>query len=884
MTIRLRHLPLFAAAVLAGCASSHRVLPENPLAITAPVTDDPKATLALAAITPVPQLSSSAQPTSRAPMAALELFARARDLMVAGKPAQAIGLFQQAIVIDPGRFDLQNELGLAYLSVGQADDSAIAAFEKAAAIDPNHLALQTELGRLYLDKNDTEDALPHLRLALQTDEYSTDDGEAAVADYLLAEALQRLGYDRAALDQYLVVLHRLDNPTNELRDNAELAYLLERPETLYIQVGELLEKHAEYDQAVKAFEPAADREPDNFELHARIARDLAQLGRRDEALQKSVDLIVQDRATPASLAVLRQVCSILNIHKGDMAELRKLARVRPADQAVLFALSDTLVADGQTAEAVQLLESAWQKSHGDMRLARRLFALYRTTDATLAATQMLIGTLARNPEGLHNITPLWSELFQTGWANHLTLQSATEVLVPANQQPAKLLLIGLEAEDEERPAVARETIERAADAQPVFAPAQREWIALIWGQSKLSDEGKIQMCDQRIARIKAAGHAALAEELRGRSLLAQKKPGDAAVAFSNAASLGAQSPDLRLASIESRRKNGHDATYERALWQMTVDFPLFEDAYVTLFSYYADPATASPEDASKVLATWLTNDPGNVVARVSQARLDARMGNAREAEQELLRLFEEDPDNADVYTGLRLYYTEINRLDKLTARLEEAHTARPRDTELVARLVGLYADQHRNTEAVRLLDDTRAAVAGDPDLLYSLASLYSNLGQKQTADDLLEQVLRLDPANPGASNDLGFEWADEGKNLPRAEALIRTAVTAEPDNESFLDSLGWVLYKRGEFDQARKQLDLAVASAALPDPAVLDHLGDTLYRLTKTNDAKQAWQRSLAGIGGQETSREDLRQLRLQLMEKIKQVDAKKPIDVPPSS
>ena len=76
----------------------------------------------------------------------------------------------------------------------------------------------------------------------------------------------------------------------------------------------------------------------------------------------------------------------------------------------------------------------------------------------------------------------------------------------------------------------------------------------------------------------------------------------------------------------------------------------------------------------------------------------------------------------------------------------------------------------------------------------------------------------------GASNDLGYEWTDQGKNLSAAESLIRTAVAAEPDNQSFLDSLGWVLYKRGKFDEARKYLELAVGPAAFPDPVVLDHL------------------------------------------------------------
>jgi Tfp pilus assembly protein PilF len=144
--------------------------------------------------------------------------------------------------------------------------------------------------------------------------------------------------------------------------------------------------------------------------------------------------------------------------------------------------------------------------------------------------------------------------------------------------------------------------------------------------------------------------------------------------------------------------------------------------------------------------------------------------------------------------------------------------------------------------------------------------------------DLLQQIVALDPGHPGACNDLGFEWADHGKNLAQAESLIRKAVLAEPDNAAFLDSLGWVLYKRGRFDEAQKYLDQAVGPSAFPDPVVLDHLGDTLYRLNKPDDAKQVWQRSLQGIGDQDTVRDDLKQLRLQLLQKIKAIEAKKPV------
>ena len=70
----------------------------------------------------------------------------------------------------------------------------------------------------------------------------------------------------------------------------------------------------------------------------------------------------------------------------------------------------------------------------------------------------------------------------------------------------------------------------------------------------------------------------------------------------------------------------------------------------------------------------------------------------------------------------------------------------------------------------------------------------------------------MDPRHAAASNDLGYTWADEGKNLDGAERLVRVAVDAEPDNQSFLDSLGWVLYKRSKFSEAQTYFEAGSAA------------------------------------------------------------------------
>jgi Tfp pilus assembly protein PilF len=378
----------------------------------------------------------------------------------------------------------------------------------------------------------------------------------------------------------------------------------------------------------------------------------------------------------------------------------------------------------------------------------------------------------------------------------------------------------------------------------------------------------------------AGGNVALAIELRGLSLFNQKKP--AAATLSEAIRQGNQSPDLLLARALAVRKPGRDAKFEQLMWRLISEHPLYDQGYAVLFRYFADSEVGAIDQALKVMSTWLQADPQSVSARLIEASVDAQMGQSSEAERRFDQLFVEEPDNPEILEGVRNFFARAGRVDDFISKLEDYRAKHPQDTTVVAVLVSTYADQKRIAEATRVLDSTRTAVAGDSDLLYSTAQLYSRVDQKSAAEEVLQQVVRLDPTHAGARNDLGYEWTDQGKNLSAAETLIRTAVAAEPDNQSFLDSLGWVLYKRGKFDEARRYLELAVGPAAFPDPVVLDHLGDTLYRLTLSADAARQWQRSLKGIGDGEPDRNDLKQLRLQLMQKLKESDANKPVEVAP--
>jgi tetratricopeptide (TPR) repeat protein len=144
------------------------------------------------------------------------------------------------------------------------------------------------------------------------------------------------------------------------------------------------------------------------------------------------------------------------------------------------------------------------------------------------------------------------------------------------------------------------------------------------------------------------------------------------------------------------------------------------------------------------------------------------------------------------------------------------------------------------------------------DIRLSLSNVYSTAHKLPQAEEQLELVLKMDPNNAGANNDLGYLWADQGKNLKPAEELIRKAIDldrqqrkkaaaadADEDNAAYIDSLGWVLFRRGQLEAARHELERAVTLPDGDDPTIYDHLGDVYYRLQQMERARTAWRQAL---------------------------------------
>lgn len=153
-------------------------------------------------------------------------------------------------------------------------------------------------------------------------------------------------------------------------------------------------------------------------------------------------------------------------------------------------------------------------------------------------------------------------------------------------------------------------------------------------------------------------------------------------------------------------------------------------------------------------------------------------------------------------------------------------------------------DRGQPEQALEVLEKALAHWPEDEDLLYRKGVLLQKLGREDESLAAMEKIVALNPDHADALNFVGYLLAEQGRDLDRALVMIRRAMELKPDNGYIIDSLAWVLFKRGEAQKAWQHI--RHAAALIPeDPTVWEHYGDIAAALGKTKEARTGYEKAL---------------------------------------
>ena len=172
---------------------------------------------------------------------------------------------------------------------------------------------------------------------------------------------------------------------------------------------------------------------------------------------------------------------------------------------------------------------------------------------------------------------------------------------------------------------------------------------------------------------------------------------------------------------------------------------------------------------------------------------------------------------------------------------------RGRYPQLSERLFAMEADKFIKgkhlTEAMDLLNRALDEFPNSISLLYTRSMLNEQQGNLKLAEEDLRAIIVLEPENSTALNALGYTLANRTDRYEEAADLISRALALDPQEPAIMDSMGWVKYRLGDYEDALKYLRQAYG--AFPDPEVAAHLGEVLWSSGDQEAALAVWNQAL---------------------------------------
>ncbi len=360
-----------------------------------------------------------------------------------------------------------------------------------------------------------------------------------------------------------------------------------------------------------------------------------------------------------------------------------------------------------------------------------------------------------------------------------------------------------------------------------------------------------------------------------RAYLKNNNPNQAKVALDQAVSINPNFADAIVLLAETNLRSGHGEMVIEPITNLLRKRPDLRSAVFLLAAAYGsldrfddaeavirDQVRFAPQDPQPYTALGLTlrqarrNDearqafekaaelaPDNLWLVDQLVELDLLDKHFDSARQRIRRQFQKTPDlPAPHFLEGKILIAE-GKCDLAAAELQKTLQIDPNFSSAYDLLIQAYFATNKLPQAVSQLQAELAKMPNDTTALMTLALVYERMKDFPKARDTYERLLSIQPNFVSALNNLAYLYTEQLNDLNRASDLARKARDLRANDPSIGDTLGWVLYKRGEYQQALTILQESAEKAA-DNPEIQFHLGMSAYMIGQTDIARAALQKA----------------------------------------
>jgi tetratricopeptide (TPR) repeat protein len=686
-------------------------------------------------------------------------------------------------------------------------------------LDANNLDARVKLGTYYVGANAIRKS-PELvaeaeRLAkevLQKDANHIS-GHILMADVLyaqdkrdeaLAELNRAIELDPKRVESILALAKyyvRLGNVAKAEEVFRQAISTNENSALAHSEYGKFLVQMGRGDQAEGEFRRAVEVDPTNRDARFVLASYYLVNKRLDKAEEAYKALAELDKDRPDGRAILADFYSSIGRYDDAVAIYQDIVAKSADYTRARYRLSEIMLQRGDVRGASEQAEAVLKANPRDMQalLLRSRISLQRG-DAR-AATEDLKEVLKQEPNSRTGLYFMADAHFRSGKIEQARAFAADLVKYYPDYLPAKLMQVQLNL--------------AAKDPQAAVTQAN-ELIDRLGKEAPSADASPQLLTELRTKALTARGIAQLqlgkVKQAREDLTAARDLSPNASSSYSN----------LALAALGENKTDEATALYERALAIDSTDFDALNGLINNVYSKQnrLDLAHARVDQALSARAD-------SPALHYLKAHVYGYEHNAQGAEGELRRALELDPNYLAAYFDLAALFVNTQQQERAIAEYRKIIERRPDDASTYT-LIGMLEDSRKNTDA---------------------------------AIENYRKALELDPNSAIAANNLAWAYAVYGKgNLDEAVALAQGVVQRYPDVPGFVDTLGWIYYKKGLHAPAVEQLQKVVAKAG-DSASYRFHLGMALAGKGDKAAAKRELEQALK-LGEQQRNFADAEEAR----------------------
>jgi tetratricopeptide (TPR) repeat protein len=256
--------------------------------------------------------------------------------------------------------------------------------------------------------------------------------------------------------------------------------------------------------------------------------------------------------------------------------------------------------------------------------------------------------------------------------------------------------------------------------------------------------------------------------------------------------------------------------------------------------YYQD----KQDKADDILATVLKDKEFRPAALEMRGRIAFEKENFDEAEKYFTMLTEEDPQNRFGWLFLAIINNQQEKYNNTISILRKALDIHGEDPDLLGLYGSTLNEVGKQEEALPVLEKAHQIKPDDINTTSSLAALYDQLKMWKKSDSLYETAIKKFPENALLLNNYSYSLSERGIQLNRALEMVRKALEIDSANGAYLDTMGWIYYQLGEYQNALQYIQKAMAERE-DSAEVIEHLGDVYLKLGKPDEARKYWEKAL---------------------------------------